>query len=81
MFAALHPAVEPERDAAASFSYWGKGTAAGDLETHSCNSEYGMELWVPSLGCMNFNSEMKRENPGVIRKRKIGGELVGVLLC
>lgn len=81
MFAALHPAVEPERDAAASFSYWGKGTAAGDFETHSCNWKYRMELWVPSLVCMSFNSERKRENPGVTKKRKIGGELVVVVLC
>lgn len=77
----MHPAVKSERDAAASFTYWGKGTAAGDLEIHSCHWVYRMELWVPSLGCMNCNSERKRETQSVIRKRAVGGKLVVVLPC
>lgn len=77
----MHPAVKSERDAATSFSYWGKGTAAGDLEIRSCNWVYRMELWVPSLGCMNCNSERKRETQSVTKKRTVGGKLVVVLLC
>lgn len=77
----MHPAVESEHDAAASFRYWCKDIAAGSLETDSCNWLYRIELWGCSVGCMNYNSERKRETQNPMRKRAVGGEFVVALLC